>query len=236
MGRSLLELRRALNLRRCAPRSRLNNKRKLGPPLKKRQNIHVVSAAIIREHTCLVAQRGPEMSFSGRWELPGGKVRPGEEPEEALRREVLEELDLDVDVGPMIASENSQPDERPFQVDVYEATVCSGAPHPQEHSQHRWINSEEIDGLEWVEPHQPLVPAVRAHLNREVWPDWMGLIPPPLRSQTAQAAGVAVAASAVSLSWFMTFNMAWGAMAISGLAAQRAALRGTLPSTDVDEV
>ena len=137
---SLLELSRALNLRR--PLRGLDSMIR-GSWASFEKNGGTFTWSARRSSVSTRASwhnEGPEMSFSGRWELPGGKVRPGEEPEEALRREVLEELDLDVNVGPMIASENSQPDERPFQVDVYEATVCSGAPHLQEHSQHRWIN------------------------------------------------------------------------------------------------
>jgi len=196
--------------------------------VKKRHNVHVVSAAIIREHTCLVAQRGPEMSYSGRWELPGGKVEPGESPEDALRREMLEELELDVDVGAMIASRSTQPDERPFTVDVYEVTVCEGAPHLNEHSEHRWLNADELDELEWAEPHQPLVEAVRARLDRENDPMWMRWLPVPVRSQTAQATGAAVAASAASLSWMMTANFAWGALAITTIAAQQAVIKEAL--------
>ena len=58
------------------------------------RRITVVGAVIVRDGHILAARRGPKMSLAGLWEFPGGKVEPGEDPREALAREIREELDV----------------------------------------------------------------------------------------------------------------------------------------------
>jgi len=134
--------------------------------------VHVVSGAILRDETCLVAERGEEMSYTSRWELPGGKVEPGEAPEEALRRELREELDVEAVVGVHIASGDVECEGRRFKVDVYEVALTGGWPRPVEHARHGWFRAEELDELDWVAPHLPVVAPVQDHLRRRGagWP------------------------------------------------------------------
>ena len=61
--------------------------------------LHVTAAVIEREGRVLVARRRGGDRFAGLWEFPGGKIEPGEAPRDCLRREILEELGLDVEVG-----------------------------------------------------------------------------------------------------------------------------------------
>lgn len=131
----------------------------------KRRDVHLVSAAIIRGGTCLVVQRGPTMSYPGRWELPGGKVEPGEHPRDALRRELREELDVQIVVGPLIARATSHPGRRDFTVEVYEIILAFGRPALHEHAQQRWIRAASLEDLDWAEPLEPIVEAVRSHLE-----------------------------------------------------------------------
>lgn len=72
-------------------------KRPSPPPVA--TSVHVVGAAIVSGGRCFVAQRGEEMALPFQWEFPGGKVEDGEDPEEALAREIAEELSLEIEVG-----------------------------------------------------------------------------------------------------------------------------------------
>lgn len=64
--------------------------------------IHVVGAVFEREGKIMAAQRGPGRALEGFWEFPGGKIEPGEAPEETLARELREELLTDAEVGPSL--------------------------------------------------------------------------------------------------------------------------------------
>ena len=66
------------------------------------RQINVVGAVILDEGRVMCAQRGPDGSLPGMWEFPGGKIEPGESPQEALKREILEELGCNIVVGDLI--------------------------------------------------------------------------------------------------------------------------------------
>src|SRR6478735_1015924 len=109
--------------------------------------LHVVGAAIIRDGRCLVAQRGPTMSLAGKWEFPGGKVEPGEEPRAALVREIDEELGLQISAGDLLGSGSAPVGGRVVELDVYAATILSGTLVLLEHAQVSWATSEELSEL-----------------------------------------------------------------------------------------
>lgn len=198
----------------------------------KRRDVHLVSAAIVRDGTCLVIQRGPEMTYAGRWELPGGKVEPGERPRDALRREVQEELDVEIIVGPLIARATSHPGRRDFMVEVYEIVLTYGRPELREHAQQRWIQAASLEDLDWAEPLEPIVEAIRAHLEVGRGPLWPWAIAVPALDEGAALAGAAVAWSVASLSWFLAAQEAWNAAYAMSLAASRAAFELVLPGCE----
>ncbi len=126
--------------------------------------IHVVGAALIERGRCLAARRGEAMDQGGLWEFPGGKVEAGERPEEALARELREELGVECEIGPWLGRGESRVGERRIQLDVYRARMRSGTPSPREHAELRWIGPDEIDALQWAAADIPILPALRAAL------------------------------------------------------------------------
>jgi 8-oxo-dGTP diphosphatase len=120
----------------------------------------VVGAAIVRDGSLLAARRTTPMAAAGRWELPGGKVDPGESPEAALRREIAEELGCDVRVERWL--EGEQPIDG---IHVLRAAHCSlsgGEPRPgADHDELRWLTADRLHDVDWLEPDRPFLPGVR---------------------------------------------------------------------------
>ena len=126
----------------------------------------VVGAAILRDATCLVTQRGADGGAAAeKWEFPGGKVEPGEDPRAALEREVLEELDLEIETGAWLGRGEHRDGERTIALDVYAASIVAGTLHLREHRRHGWFRAEEIDGLDWAAADRPVLPALKRLLS-----------------------------------------------------------------------
>ena len=129
------------------------------------KRVHVVGAAIYRDGRCLVAQRGPGMSMPGLWEFPGGKVEPGESPQSALKREIREELDLNIDVGEFLARGTAKTATVLIELEIYAASVVSGDVVLLEHADYRWITPNDFNDLHWADADIPALDAIR---------DWLG--------------------------------------------------------------
>lgn len=128
--------------------------------------LHVVGAAILRDAECLVVQRAGAMSSPLKWEFPGGKVEIGETPEAALRREILEELALEIEVGDQLGRGTVPGSRGGIVLDVYRATLTGGQLELREHRRGRWLGAEELGTLDWAAADVPVVPAVAALLRR----------------------------------------------------------------------
>ncbi|MGI8692801.1 MAG: (deoxy)nucleoside triphosphate pyrophosphohydrolase [Geodermatophilaceae bacterium] len=123
----------------------------------------VVGAAILDGHgRVLAAQRAKPPDLAGRWEFPGGKLRPGESEHDGLVRECAEELG--VTVAPQrFVGDVPIPGNRRLR--VWTALIVRGEPSPIEHRELRWVTAEEIDDLDWLEPDRPLLPALKPLLS-----------------------------------------------------------------------
>jgi len=131
-------------------------------------NSVVVGAAIIRGGRVLAQQRAHPPSTAGRWELPGGRVEPGEDDRAALARECLEELGVRIVVGDRVGPEV---DLRPGLVlRIYQAALDppDGVPHPHDHQAVQWLGPSDLDTVDWLEADRIVLPDLRRHL-----------IPPP---------------------------------------------------------
>lgn len=128
------------------------------------RELHVVGAAITRasDGAVLVTRRSEKMSNPLSWEFPGGKVEPGESPEAALAREILEELGVRIEVHGFIAQGRAPAGSRLIVLDVYRAHLID--PDPQvtlaEHDQWRWCPVPALAALDWAPADVPIVEAM----------------------------------------------------------------------------
>src|SRR5262245_11474698 len=97
----------------------------------------VVGAAIVEDGRLLAAQRAEPPALMGGWEVPGGKVDPGESDHEALVRECREELGVEIVVGERVGGEWALPNG--YVLRIWLATIARGVPHPHEHLALRWL-------------------------------------------------------------------------------------------------
>ncbi|QZS59893.1 NUDIX domain-containing protein [Rhodococcus opacus] len=123
----------------------------------------MVAAAIIVDGRLLLAQRTRPPELAGLWELPGGKAEAGETAEDALRRELREELGVEVSGGDRIGDAVPLPDGRELRADRGE--VGSRPPAALDHAELRWVDGRELGDIDLVGNDRGWVPDLRVHLN-----------------------------------------------------------------------
>lgn len=118
----------------------------------------VVCALIQDAHGRLLAcKRAAGGHLGGYWEFPGGKVEPGEGDEEALQREIREELDIEIKVGKSLQPVEWDYGTVSIRLLPYRCDVISGEAHPNEHDEIRWCSAEELAALEWAPADLPIL-------------------------------------------------------------------------------
>ena len=130
--------------------------------------IEVVGAAIVDDLTSpsriLAARRTEPPALAGGWELPGGKVDPGESTVEALHREVAEELGVEVALGEVVEGPLERgrwPLGARYAMTVHLAVVTSGTPEPvEDHDLLRWLAHDELYAVPWLPADLPIVEAL----------------------------------------------------------------------------
>lgn len=128
--------------------------------------IRVVAAILVNDdRQVLAARRGPGQGYAGKWEFPGGKVRPGEDDRAALAREIDEELGVTVEVGAFVAEARVEAPARTIALVAYRCRLDAGRLEPREHDALRWCRAPELGELDWTAADADLLPAVRALLD-----------------------------------------------------------------------
>lgn len=110
----------------------------------------------------LIGRRLPTGVMGNRWEFPGGKVDPGETPEEALKREFREEMDISISIGEFIGSAEFTNSSGPVELRAYAVSIPDN-PHIvlTEHTGLDWATLDEIERLEFVDSDRLLIPAIK---------------------------------------------------------------------------
>jgi len=124
------------------------------------KTVVVVAALIIEQKKILVTQRRKDSSHALLWEFPGGKVKEGEEPREALRRELMEELEVEAEVGMIFDAAFYSYPEYPILLLIYRCRVVKGLPRPVACQDVRWVTVAELEAL----PMPPADDPIRKHL------------------------------------------------------------------------
>jgi 8-oxo-dGTP diphosphatase len=124
-------------------------------------SVHVVAGAIFdAAGRVLIAQRPQGVHMAGGWEFPGGKLQPGEERFAGLKRELLEELGIDVvRAEPLIAYEHTYPT-RVVYLDFWRVLEYSGTPQSLEDQPLRWVRLDELSTVGILEADEPMIAAL----------------------------------------------------------------------------
>ena len=113
------------------------------------KTIEVVAGVIKDGDRIFATQRGYG-DQKGGWEFPGGKMEPGETPEQALVRELKEELDVEVNVGEKICTVEYDYPKFHLTMHCFWATIASGAIKLLEHEDAKWLDRESLDSVNWL--------------------------------------------------------------------------------------
>ena len=111
--------------------------------------INVVAAIIHRDGAYFATERGYG-EFVGKWEFPGGKIEPGESNEAALKREIQEELGVDVVVEKFLCTTDFDYPAFHLTMHCFLCSVASGKIELREHRSARWLTVESLDSVEWL--------------------------------------------------------------------------------------
>jgi 8-oxo-dGTP diphosphatase len=113
------------------------------------KKIEVVAAVILKAGEYFATQRGYG-EFEGLWEFPGGKIEPGENCDEALKREIQEELGVNIAVDEFLCTTDYDYPSFHLTMHCYLCSIESGNIELREHKSARWLTAETLDSVEWL--------------------------------------------------------------------------------------
>lgn len=120
-----------------------------------------VVAAIIRDQDRIFATQRGYGEFKDGWEFPGGKIEEGETSENALIREIREELDTEISVGEKITCVEYDYPKFHLSMDCFWAEIVSGDLVLKEHEAAKWLSREELDSVDWLPADLELIEKIK---------------------------------------------------------------------------
>lgn len=120
-----------------------------------------VVAAVIRDNNRVFATQRGYGDLKGGWEFPGGKIEKGETPQEALKREICEELDTEILVGELIDTIEFDYPTFHLSMDCFWCEVVKGNLVLKEHEAAKWLNKNTIDEVEWLPADVTLIDVIK---------------------------------------------------------------------------
>ena len=127
------------------------------------KTVRVVAAVIRKDDKIFATQRGYG-EFKDGWEFPGGKIEEGETPEQALAREIKEELDTEIEVGKLIDTIEYDYPKFHLSMDCFWCEIMQGGLELKEHEAARWLSKEELYSVDWLPADVGVVERVKEEL------------------------------------------------------------------------
>ena len=124
------------------------------------KRIEVVAAIIRKEEKIFATQRGYG-EWKDWWEFPGGKMEPGETPEEALKREIREELSTEIRVDELLCTVEYDYPKFHLTLHCYLCSLVTEALHLNEHEAARWLANDELDSVKWLPADREVIEKMR---------------------------------------------------------------------------
>lgn len=127
------------------------------------KTVRVVAAVIRKDDKIFATQRGYG-EFKDGWEFPGGKIEEGETPEQALAREIKEELNTEIQVGELIGTIEYDYPKFHLSMDCFWCEIMQGGLELKEHEAARWLSKEELYSVDWLPADVGVVERIKEEL------------------------------------------------------------------------
>ena len=127
-----------------------------------------VVAAIIRDGNRIFATQRGYGDYKDSWEFPGGKVEPGETPQQALKREIKEELDIEVVIGNLLTTIEYDYSSFHLSMQCFWCQIMEGTPVLREHEAARWLGADELDSVAWLPADLSIIPLIKDQIIDQV--------------------------------------------------------------------
>jgi len=126
----------------------------------------VAAAVIEKDSKILLARRRRGDTLGGKWEFPGGKIEPGETPEECLKRELKEEFDIETKIGELVSRTTFIYYLVPIELLAYKTKYISGDLKINEHDEIAWVAAEDLESYNLVRADRPIAKAILTSKRR----------------------------------------------------------------------
>lgn len=127
------------------------------------KTIEVVAAIIVKDNQVFATQRGYG-EFQGWWEFPGGKMEAGESPQEALKREIREELDAEIDVKELLETVEWDYPNFHLTMHCFICALMSESMHLNEHEAAAWLSPDTLKSVKWLPADEGLLDKISGFL------------------------------------------------------------------------